>query len=100
MRLDAVELGDQFEWVDEFTWDAVAQEQERSLTGALLVQEGTKLHGRPITLRSGGGVFNRADGAPLEAEPLFREVNPGPDADYLVTLRLLTVGHRAQKDLL
>ncbi|MFG9937636.1 hypothetical protein ACG3QZ_15845, partial [Pseudomonas aeruginosa] len=29
--------------------------------------------------------------APLEAEPLFREVNPGPDADYLVTLRLLTV---------
>ncbi|HCR1765151.1 TPA: hypothetical protein ONB22_005849, partial [Pseudomonas aeruginosa] len=56
MRLDAVELGDQFEWVDEFTWDAVAQEQERSLTGALLVQEGTKLHGRPITLRSGGGV--------------------------------------------
>ncbi|HCA6600448.1 TPA: hypothetical protein MX174_006696, partial [Pseudomonas aeruginosa] len=103
MRLDAVELGDQFEWVDEFTWDAVAQEQERSLTGALLVQEGTKLHGRPITLRSGGGVwtplwvvrqlevlrdqrlrvmplvlpdgrefsviFNRADGAPLEAEP-------------------------------
>ncbi|MBG5104186.1 hypothetical protein I5G07_17680 [Pseudomonas aeruginosa] len=125
MRLDAVELGDQFEWVDEFTWDAVAQEQERSLTGALLVQEGTKLHGRPITLRSGGGVwtplwvvwqlevlrdqrlrvmalvlpdgrefsviFNRADGAPLEAEPLFREVNPGPDADYLVTLRLLTV---------
>ncbi|MEF0783260.1 hypothetical protein PX156_12995, partial [Pseudomonas aeruginosa] len=57
MRLDAVELGDQFEWVDEFTWDAVAQEQERSLTGALLVQEGTKLHGRPITLRSGGGVW-------------------------------------------
>lgn len=30
MRLDAVELGDQFEWVDEFTWDTVAQEQERS----------------------------------------------------------------------
>ncbi|WP_240441918.1 hypothetical protein, partial [Pseudomonas aeruginosa] len=57
MRLDAVELGDQFEWVDEFTWDAVAQEQERSLTGALLVQEGTKLYGRPITLRSGGGVW-------------------------------------------
>lgn len=59
MRLDAVELGDQFEWVDEFTWDAVTQEQERSLTGALLVQEGTKLHGRPITLRSGEGYGRR-----------------------------------------
>lgn len=55
MLLDSVELGDQLEWVDEFTWDAVAQEQERSLGGQLLVQEGLKIHGRPITLRSGGG---------------------------------------------
>ncbi|MDF5937492.1 hypothetical protein P4234_00090 [Pseudomonas aeruginosa] len=39
--------------------DAVTQEQERSLTGALLVQEGTKLHGRPITLRSGEGYGRR-----------------------------------------
>ncbi|MDF5997535.1 hypothetical protein P4050_00470 [Pseudomonas aeruginosa] len=111
--------------MDEFTWDAVAQEQERP-GPARLLQEGTKLHGCPITLRSGEGygrrcgscgnwrcarpapagpcsaglpdgrefsvIFNRAEGAPLEAEPLFREVNPGPDADYLVTLRLLTVG--------
>ena len=50
MLLDSVELGDQLEWVDEFTWDAVAQEQERSLGGQLLVQEGLKIHGRPITL--------------------------------------------------
>lgn len=57
MMLDSIELDDQFEWADEFDWDPVAQEQERSLTGALLVQEGVKLHGRPITLKSSGGVW-------------------------------------------
>lgn len=57
MMLDSIELDDQFEWADEFDWDPVSQEQERSLTGALLVQEGVKLHGRPITLRSNGGVW-------------------------------------------
>ncbi|MFB8828331.1 hypothetical protein ACE0DR_00960 [Azotobacter sp. CWF10] len=41
MMLDSVELDDQFEWVDEFEWDAVAQEQERSVSGALLIQEGS-----------------------------------------------------------
>lgn len=125
MILDSVELDDQFEWVDEFEWDAIAQEQERSITGALLVQEGVKLHGRPITLQSNGGVwtplsvvrqleilrdqpgrvmllrlpdgrefhviFNRADGAPLVAKPLFRRVNPGADWLYEVDLRLITV---------
>jgi len=61
MMLDSVELDDQFEWVDEFEWDAVAQEQERSLTGALLIQEGTKLYGRPITLKSNGGVWTQGN---------------------------------------
>lgn len=57
MMLDSVELDDQFEWVDEFDWDAVAQAQERSVMGVLLVQEGMKVHGRPITLQSNGGVW-------------------------------------------
>lgn len=57
MMLDSVQLDDQFEWVDEFDWDAVAQTQERSVTGVLLVQEGQKVHGRPITLQSNGGVW-------------------------------------------
>ena len=117
--------GDQLEWVDEFTWDPVAQEQERSLSGALIVQEGVKLYGRPITLASNGAayfklsvvrqlealrdergrimlltlptgaqhqvIFNRAAGAPLEATPMWRAVNPGPDALYEITLRLITV---------
>ncbi|WP_315807779.1 hypothetical protein [Pseudomonas sp. C9-3] len=125
MMLDSIELDDQFEWADEFEWDAVAQEQERSLTGALLVQEGVKLHGRSVTLKSGGGVwtplaivrqlevlrdqrlkvmdlvlpdgrafsviFNRSNGAPLKATPIFREVNPSLDAIYDVEISLITV---------
>jgi hypothetical protein len=132
MKLDTLALddeyalgGDQLEWVDEFTWDPVAQEQERSLSGALMVQEGVKLYGRPITLASNGAawfrlsvvrqlealrdergrvmlltlptgvqhhvIFNRAAGAPLEAAPLWRHVNPGADRLYEITLRLITV---------
>ncbi|WP_256663770.1 hypothetical protein [Pseudomonas sp. gcc21] len=125
ITLDDVQLDDQLQWVNEFDHDAVAQTQERSITGALLVQHGVKLHGREIELRSNGGVwtplsvvrqleamrdepgrimqltladgrqfhviFNRSNGAPLTAEPLFREAYPTPDSDYLINLRLLTV---------
>lgn len=132
MMLDGIDLaelydlgGEQLEWTDEFEWDAVAQTQERSLSGALIVQEGVKLFGRPITLASNGAawfllslvrqlevlrdqpgrvmplvlpdgrafsvIFNRTDGAPLEAKPLWRQVNPGADALYELTIRLITV---------
>lgn len=132
MMLDSIQLdeqydlaGDQLEWIDEFDWDAVAQEQERSLAGTLIVQEGVKIHGRPITLSSNGAawfelslvrqleilrdqpgrvmplvlpdgrefsvIFNRTGGAALEAKPLWRQVNPGADALYEITLRLITV---------
>lgn len=57
MQLDSLELDDQFEWVDEFDWAVVEQETERSLGGQLLVQGGHKIHGRPITLASNGGVW-------------------------------------------
>lgn len=130
--LDGIDLaadpdlaGEQIEWIDEWEWDAVAQEQERSLTGALIVQEGVKLYGRPITLASNGGAlftlaqiralevlrdqplivmlltlptgaqhhvtWNRVDGSPLQAKPLFRLVNPGPTWKYELTLKLITV---------
>lgn len=132
MSLDSVILdadpalaGDQLEWTDEFEWDAIAQEQERSLAGNLLVQEGVKVHGRPITLASNGAawftlamvrqlevlrdipgrvmplvlpdgrefsvMFNRVGGAPLEAKPLWRQVNPAGDQLHEITLRLITV---------
>lgn len=132
LTLDSVDLaadpalgGDQLEWVDEWDWDPVAQTQDRSLTGALIIQEGQKLYGRPITLSSNGAAWftlatvrllealrdqlgivmqltlptgaqhyvtwNRAAGAPVQATPLFRTVNPGPDWLYELTLRLITV---------
>ncbi|MEK8080702.1 hypothetical protein [Pseudomonas sp. XK-1] len=132
VMLDSIQLdehadlaGDQLEWTDEFEWDAVAQEQERSLAGNMIVQEGIKIHGRSITLASNGAawfmlslvrqlevlrdqpgrvmpltladgrefhvIFNRIGGAALDAKPLERQVNPGPDALYELTIRLLTV---------
>ncbi|WP_237736643.1 hypothetical protein [Delftia acidovorans] len=38
-------------WADEFTWSAVSRNTERSITGALIVDEAGKLSGRPITLQ-------------------------------------------------
>ncbi|WP_256579465.1 hypothetical protein [Pseudomonas sp. YY-1] len=64
LTLDSLDLaadpklgGEQMEWVDEWDWNAIEQEQDRSLTGALIVQEGVKLYGRPITLASNGGAW-------------------------------------------
>lgn len=132
LTLDDIDLaedpalgGDQMLWVDEWEWDAIEQDQQRSLSGALIIQEGVKLYGRPITLASEGGAwfkrskvdqlkalaeqpgkvmlltlpsglthyvtFSRTEGAAVEAEPLFRRVNPGPDCLYELTLRLITV---------
>ncbi len=60
--------GEQLEWTDEFQWDAVEQNQDRSLTGALIIQEGVKLYGRPITLSSNGHAwFTLAKVRELEA---------------------------------
>lgn len=62
--LDGIDLGDdlglggeQLEWQDEWEWNLVEQDQQRSLTGALIIQEGVKLYGRPITLASNGGAW-------------------------------------------
>jgi len=132
LTLDGIDLadnpdlgGEQMEWVDEWDWNAVEQEQERSLSGALIIQEGLKLYGRPITLSSNGGAWftlakireleaaaaaaaavhlltlptgaqhyvtwNRAAGPAVQARPIHRTVNPGPDWLYELTLRLITV---------
>ncbi|MCH8530365.1 MAG: hypothetical protein LAT65_05895 [Saccharospirillum sp.] len=52
MTLDDITLPDLI-WLDEFDYNQMAQEQERSLTGGLLLQEGAKQYGRPITLSEG-----------------------------------------------
>lgn len=47
-----VDLGDLL-WADEFAWQPVAQQVDRSLTGALLIQAAALLAGRPVTLTGG-----------------------------------------------
>ncbi|NKI17440.1 hypothetical protein HCU74_08420 [Spongiibacter sp. KMU-166] len=51
MTLDGIDITDNLVWVDEFQFNQIEQSQERSLTGGLIVQEGVKRYGRPITLR-------------------------------------------------
>ena len=50
MLLDTVELPDDLLWVNEFDWEPVAQEIDRTLTGGLMIQEQVKRYGRPVTL--------------------------------------------------
>ena len=54
MQLDDITLPDDLLWINEFDWNPVAQSTERSLTGALLVQEEPFAHGRSIVLSGSG----------------------------------------------
>jgi len=81
ITLDDVQLDDQLQWVNEFDHDAVAQTQERSITGALLVQHGLKLHGREIDLRSNGGVWT-----PLSVVRQLEAMRDEPGRVMLLTL--------------
>ncbi|UUM26280.1 hypothetical protein NQU59_11230 [Acinetobacter colistiniresistens] len=47
---ETVQLEDGFLWSDEFDWKPIEQSQERAIDGTLIVQEGKKKSGRPITL--------------------------------------------------
>ena len=47
---ETVPLENGFLWSDEFDWKPIEQNQERAVDGALIVQEGKKKSGRPITL--------------------------------------------------
>ena len=48
-----ITLPDNLLWEDELAWDARIQSTSQTLTGALVVQESTRLGGRPITYRGG-----------------------------------------------
>lgn len=50
ITLGAITLPATLVWEDEFAWSPISQSIEYSLTGALIVQEATKLAGRDITL--------------------------------------------------
>lgn len=47
-------LDPDLQWADEFDWSPIEQAVEYSLTGALIVDHGEKLAGRPITLQAPG----------------------------------------------
>lgn len=65
---DTLQLHAQFVWSDEFDWTALAQSDPvYTLTGAMVVQQGTKKAGRPITLNGNDTRTTRADLAVLQA---------------------------------
>lgn len=76
-------------WEDEFSWQPVEQALERSITGALVVDVGERIAGRPITLRpedDRSGWITRATMAQLKT---WASV-PGQQ----LTLTLRSVEHR------
>jgi hypothetical protein len=48
---ETVPLEDGFLWSDEFDWKPIEQTQERAVDGTLIIQEGKKKSGRPISLQ-------------------------------------------------
>ncbi len=60
---ETVPLENGFLWSDEFDWKPIEQNQERAIDGTLIVQEGKKKSGRPITLSGsdGQGWIKRSD---------------------------------------
>lgn len=50
ITLDAITLPDDLIWSDEYSWSPVTQTINKSLTGALIVQEAAQAKGRPYTL--------------------------------------------------
>lgn len=53
ITLNLITLPAGLRWEDEFAWSPLAQASEYSLTGSLLVEQTTRLAGRPITLIGG-----------------------------------------------
>jgi len=51
VQLNTIILPEDLIWVDEFDWQQTAESKEYSLSGSLLVDTGTKLKGRMITLQ-------------------------------------------------
>lgn len=51
-----ITLPDNMDWTDEFSWSPVQQATQYALSGALLIDEDTRLAGRPITLAPAPGM--------------------------------------------
>lgn len=53
ITLGAIALPNGLRWSDEYAWTPVAQATTYSLAGALVIEEATRLAGRPLTLEGG-----------------------------------------------
>jgi hypothetical protein len=69
LLINTVDYGDNWLWPDEFEWDPVAQATEQTLTGALVVEEHTRLAGRPLTFS--GSWLTRAQ---VDALAVLRDI--------------------------
>ncbi|MBF0803362.1 MULTISPECIES: hypothetical protein [unclassified Neisseria] len=57
-----VRLPQDMRWLDEFEWSKVAQAApQRTLSGGLVIQQGIKLNGRPVTLGGDWAWLKRGD---------------------------------------
>jgi hypothetical protein len=70
MQLDNLTLHRDLLWIDEWDWTPMQQTQTYSITGALIIERGTKQAGRPITLAGDNtsGLISRADLKTLQAK--------------------------------
>jgi hypothetical protein len=55
ITLDALSLPADLIWTDEYRWSPVAQQENITLSGALVIQTMAQQSGRPITLTAGEG---------------------------------------------
>lgn len=69
-------------WTDEFSWPTVIKSTEYTLTGALVVDSGQRLAGRPITL-AGGDDHGWVTRATIDALRTLASALPG---QYVLTL--------------
>lgn len=97
ITLGSITLPQGCRWSDEFDWSPVAQAVGYTLTGAVVVQEATKLKGRPITL-VGGASFAWMTRTNLLA---LQTALAAPGATFILTLhdaRAFTVMPRRDGD--
>lgn len=59
---ETIALPDDIQWQDELEWSAVAQAApQRTLSGGLVIQQGVKQNGRPVTLAGDWAWHKKAD---------------------------------------
>lgn len=81
ITLDVITLPSDLLWTDEFDWTPIQQSKGYTLTGALVIESGKMLAGRPITL-TGGDNYGWASRATVKA--LYSAL----DTDATMTLTL------------